>query len=133
MRPSDLVAREPESGIDVDPLRPYVAALDNPEFPTAQFAWSNRHQATMTADLRRDQVLSVQITYHPGWHASVDGQPRRAFRDNLGQLAVAPACDGPCRVELDFDGGAEMYVARLVSWSAMLGGLIWALLRRRTA
>ena len=133
MRPSDLVAREPESGIDVDPLRPYVAALDNPEFPAAQFAWRNRHQATMTADLRRDQVLSVQITYHPGWHASVDGQPRRVFRDNLGQLAVAPACDGPCRVELDFDSGAEMYVARLVSWSAMLGGLVWALLRRRTA
>ena len=133
MRPSDLVAHEPESGIDVDPLRPYVAALDNPEFPAAQFAWRNRHQATMTADLRPDQVLSVQISYHPGWHASVDGQPRRAFRDHLGQLAVAPACDGPCRVEIAFDGGAEMYAARLISWSAMLGGLLWALLRRRTA
>jgi hypothetical protein len=36
-------------------------------------------------------------------------------------------------VELAFDGGVEMYVARLVSWSAMLGGLIWALLRRRKA
>ena len=131
MRPSDLVAHEPRSGIDVDPLRPYVAALDNPEFPSAEFAWRNRHQAAITGGLHRDQVVSVQMSYHPGWHASVDGRPRRVFRDHLGQLAIAPECDGPCRVEIAFDGGVEMQVTRLVSWSATMGGLIWALLRRR--
>ncbi len=133
MRWSDLVAREPESGIDVNPLRPYVAALDNPEYPSAEFAWRNRHQATITAGLHRDQVVSVQMSYHPGWHATVEGQPRRVFRDHLGQLAIAPACDGPCRVEMAFDGGVERLATRLVSWSAMMGGLIWALVRGRKA
>jgi len=81
--------------------------------------------------MARDQILSVQISYHPGWSATVGGQPRRVFQDNLGQLAVAPECEGPCSVEISFDGGTEMHLARMACWSGLIGGLAWIVLGRR--
>jgi uncharacterized membrane protein len=45
MRPADLVGREPVHGLDVEPLRPYVAALDNREFAEAPLQWTSQHSA----------------------------------------------------------------------------------------
>jgi hypothetical protein len=132
VRLEDLPARQPENGLDLDPIRPYVRALDDPSLPLAHMTWRNQHTAVISAGLERDQILSVQINYHPGWTATVNGQPRRVFRDNLGQLAVAPECQGPCSVEIAFDGGTEMLLARILCWSGLLGGLVWAVWRRRT-
>jgi len=131
--PADLPPRQPENGLDLDPIRPYVRALDDPSLPLARMTWRNQHAATISAELERNQILSVQVSYHPGWSATVNGQPRRVFRDNLGQLAVVPECEGPCSVEIAFDGGTEMLLARIVCWSGLLAGLAWALWRRRTA
>jgi hypothetical protein len=125
VRPQDLVPREIVGALDVEPLRPYVAALDDPSLPVATFAWRNRHRATITANLDSGQVISVQISYHPGWHATVGGQKRRLIRDHLSQIEIEPECQGPCTVELTYDGGLEMLLARIASWSALLAGLIW--------
>ncbi len=102
IRPADLPVRTPEHGLDVDPVRPYVEALENPAYPQARFAWRNNHSAIISADLDRDQILSVQISYDRGWQAFVNGQARRAYGDKLGQLVVAPRCDGPCEVEIQY-------------------------------
>ncbi len=104
MRPSDLAPRPPGGGLDVDPLRPYVAALDNPAYPLAEMNWRNRHSAVITSRLEKDQIVSIQITYHPGWRASVGGEPRRVYGDHLGQLVVEPACEGQCTVEIQYEG-----------------------------
>jgi len=129
VRPDDLPARRPTGGLDIEPLRPYLAALENPDLPPAEFRWRSRHEAVINADMRKGQLLSVQITYHPGWRATVGGQPRRLYADNLGQIAVEPGCEGPCTVELVYDGGLEMRVARIVSWLALAGGLIFCVPR----
>jgi hypothetical protein len=121
-----MVARDLRHGCDVAPLRAYVAALDNPALPAADFRWMDRHRAIVTAEMSPRQVLSVQITYDAGWHATVRGEPRRIYRDHLGQLAVDPACTGPCRIELTYDGGLEMRFFRLLSSIALCGGLLWA-------
>ncbi|HVX66776.1 MAG TPA: hypothetical protein VHA11_09255 [Bryobacteraceae bacterium] len=131
IRPGDLPSREPIHGLDIDPLLRYVAALDDPALPPADLRWHNRHAAAITAAFERGQILSVQISYHPEWSATVNGAPRRVFRDHLGQLAVEPACAGPCTVELSYDGGSEMRMARAVSWMSLLGGLVWIVIARR--
>jgi hypothetical protein len=128
VRPEDMVVRKPTGGLDIEPLAPYLAALDNPDLPPADFRWRNRHEAAVTADMRKGQLLSVQISYHPGWHATVAGQPRRTHSDNLGQLAVEPGCEGRCTVDLFYDGGLEMRMLRLLSWSALAAGLIFCVL-----
>ncbi|HSB14973.1 MAG TPA: hypothetical protein VLE22_10975 [Bryobacteraceae bacterium] len=131
IRRADLPARAPIHGLDLDPMRPYVAALDDPALPAAEMKWSSRHSAVVSASIEPGQVLSVQISYHPGWSATVAGAPVRLYGDALGQIVVEPGCEGPCTVELVYDGGMEMRVARIVSWSALIGGILFAAFARR--
>jgi hypothetical protein len=105
IRAADLAPRRPEGGLDVDPLRPYVAALENPAYPVAEMRWRNNHFATISARMEKSQILSVQISFHTGWRATVGGEPRRVYGDHLGQLVVEPGCEGPCTVEIHYKGG----------------------------
>ncbi len=125
IRAGDLPPRAPLHGLDVDPIRGYLRALEDPSLPPAALRWRNRHQAVITAPLARGQILSVQMSYHPGWSATVEGEPRRVMRDHLGQIEIEPGCEGPCTVELTYDGGTEMRVARAISWTAVIAGLMW--------
>lgn len=112
---SDLVAREPINGVDVDPLRPYVAALENPAMPRAEFRWTSGHSAIISTNLQPDQVVPVQIAWHRGWHASINGSRQPVKRDALGLMTIEPHVAGPCVLDLVYDGGAEMRAARILS------------------
>jgi hypothetical protein len=131
MKREDLAPRTPATGLDVEPLRPYAAALDNPVYPLAEFRWLAPSRAAIVANMEKSQILSVQINYHPGWHARANGSPCRVSKDRLGQLVIEPACDGRCAIDLTFDGGAEMLVARILSWGGLLAGMLWICLPRR--
>ena len=114
----------------MDEVRKYVAALENPAYPLAEFMWLNPHQARVVAELSEGQVLSVQISHHVGWHASVGGQPRRVYADGLGLMVIEPECGGHCVVELSYDGGLEMTVAKIVGYLTILLGIGWVLRAR---
>jgi hypothetical protein len=83
--------------------------------------------------MEKDQILSVQVSYHPGWNAFTAGRRLKTFGDHLGQLVIEPDCAGPCTVDISYDGGIEMRIARIVSWSALAAGIAWILFdwRRR--
>jgi hypothetical protein len=125
VRRGDLAARKPENGIDIEPVRPYVAALEDTSLPLATFSWRSRREAVITAPMEQAEILSVQISYHPGWKASAGGQPRRVYGDNLGQLVVEPECNGACTVTLQYNGGIESAWARLLSIGTLLGFATW--------
>jgi hypothetical protein len=125
LRRGDLPARQPVNGIDVEPVRPYVAALEDASRPLATLTWRSRHEAVISARMEKAEILSVQIGYHPGWKASVGGQPRRVYGDNLGQLVVEPECDGECSAVLAYNGGNEAAMARLASIGILLGFAAW--------
>ncbi|HTX39419.1 MAG TPA: hypothetical protein VME43_30585 [Bryobacteraceae bacterium] len=129
VRATDLPAVRPP-GYDTQPLKPYLAALGDPTLPPAALVWRGQSAAAITADLRPEYLLSVQVTYDEGWHASVNGVPRRVWGDKLGQLVVEPRCAGPCTVDLTWDS-LEMRAARWVSRAAMALGLLWILLWRK--
>jgi len=112
---SDLVARPPANGIDVEPLRAYAAALDDPSRPFAKMTWLSNHQARIETTAASGQLISVQENYTPGWHASVNGVKRPMWADGLGWMVIDPGCNGACTVELTFDGGAETKAARWLS------------------
>jgi hypothetical protein len=137
VRASDLVLERPPSYYSA-PLKQYLAALDDPVLPAAGFRWLGPADAEIAADLRPEHLLSVQVTWDPGWSALVNGEARRVWGDTLGQMVVEPRCDGPCTVRLRFDGGGEMRFARTLSDAALGGGVLWILLasivsRRRSA
>jgi hypothetical protein len=110
-----LANREPLNGIDVEPLLPYVAALDDPAMPDATFHWTTMHSAKIAANLQSDQVISIQSAWAKGWHASVNGREIPVQRDGIGLMYVEPAITGRCDVDMVYDGGMEMRVANIVS------------------
>jgi len=130
LRKSDLPTRTPYGGLDVDPIRPYVAALENSAYPLAHMRWQNAHSAVISAQLVRDQILSVQISYDPGWSAKANGQRCKTYGDHLHQLVIEPDCKGFCTVELNYEGSLESRLAALASWSGLLAAALWLLAER---
>ncbi len=122
---SDMVSRAPIHGVDVEPLAKYVVALEDERLPPAPMRWTTRHSAEITARVEPDQLISVQESYHPGWHATVDGAPRNISSDSLGFITIEPNCNGSCTIELSYDGGLEMRIAWWLSGLSLLGSLIW--------
>lgn len=125
IRRGDAVARKPVHGLDVDPLRAYVQALDDPGLPLAEFRWLSSRAARITATLAPEHVLSLQMSHHPGWRATVNGSARELTEDGLGQMLLEPDCAGSCTVEIAYDGGSEMLAARALQ---ILGVVVLLLL-----
>ncbi len=125
MPASDLAEGTPV-GYDVKAEAAYLAALDDPSLPAADFRWSGPSAARITGNFRPEDVLSVQVTWTSGWTArdSVSGARRRVWGDRLGQLVVEPRCDGRCTVDLEYNGGAEARAMRILCWLALAGGAL---------
>jgi hypothetical protein len=120
MAASDLVTKTPLNGIDVDPLRPYVAAIENPSYPAAALAWTSQHSAVIETNLPSNSVVSIQISWSSGWHARMNGQSLPVRKDGLGFLYLVPGTTGPATISLSYDGGIEMMAARWISLATLL-------------
>lgn len=121
---SAIVTRTPIHGLDIAPVEPYVAALEDPAFPPAAFRWKSMSEAEIDATLRPGQVIGVQVTYERGWEAWANGKPQRVFGDAIGQTVIAPDCLGPSRIELRYTGRWEHRATRALSLAAMLVAII---------
>jgi len=60
------------------------------------------------------------VSFHPGWHAFLGGNPQQVYSDGLGFLVVKPACRGSCDLTLWYDGGPELRITSAVSIATML-------------
>lgn len=118
--PSDLVARTPINGIDVAPLRTYVAALESPRYPSASFDWTSLHSARIQTDLPPNSVVSVQVSWSAGWHAQINGRAAPVLKDGLGFIYIVPRAIGPAAISIYYDGGVEMKVARTISLATVV-------------
>ena len=121
---SDMVERAPRNGVDTAPLVPYVAAIGIPG-AALQMRWLDNETAVISGNLKPGQLVSVQVTAHPGWHATVNHSPRTVFKDKLGFLTVVPNCSGDCTISLHYDGGIEMRAARWINRMVIIGSLLW--------
>ncbi len=116
----DLVTRTPVNGIDVAPLRPYVAALENSQYPAASFNWSSLHSARIDTNLPANSVVSIQVSWSAGWHARMNGRALAVHKDGLGFIYLVPNAAGPTVITIDYDGGLEMLAARWISGITLL-------------
>jgi hypothetical protein len=123
---NEVISRTPVNGVDVEPIRPYVRALTDPTRPAANFTWRNRHEAQISAaNLPAKDLISIQETWSPGWHARAGGRPVEVRRDAMGFLLLAPHTGGDLLIDLSFDGGPEGRLFNLLSIATMLALLIW--------
>ncbi len=126
-----LVRREPARGDEVDELRPYVEALEDPRSTPVEIRFTNPGAARIRAALPAGHVLSVQVSYHAGWKARTGGRPIPVRRDGLGQIWLQPDCPGPCEIALWYDGGLEVQLCRLASGATLAGLLLFLVTRVR--
>jgi hypothetical protein len=54
------------------------------------------------------QVISIQVSHHPGWHTAVPLQ-----KDSRGMMWLRPTTAGETTFDLHYDGGWEL---RLCGW-----------------
>jgi hypothetical protein len=113
--------------LDYPAITRYAAAIDAD--PKTRFTWSGPNHATIETDLARPQLLSVQISYDPGWRAAANGAALSTKKDALGFLVLEPDCHGACTVQLIYDGGTQR---RIMDVLCVLGfaGCGWILFRR---
>jgi hypothetical protein len=126
-----IVTYSPATARDIAPLENYVAALEDPSLPAADFEWEGRNRIRIRTNTIGRATISVQVGYHPGWHARSGGAPLPVKRDGLGLMWLQPVCSGPCEVQLDYDGGWELRLCRYLSCLAMasLLGAFWFIRR----
>jgi hypothetical protein len=117
---SAIVTRTPIHGLDIAPVEPYVAALEDPRYPIATFQWKGMSAADIGATLERGQAIAVNVSYERGWEAWANGRRQGIRGDAIGQMVIEPDCMGDCRIELRYTGGWEHVVTRLMSLAAML-------------
>lgn len=131
---SAIPARAPENGIDIQPLQAYVAALDQEPPEAATFRWLHPERAEITADLRQDDVVSLQVTAHPGWRATNEtGRSLAVERDGIGHIVLRPGA-GSHTIRLEFDGGdalSKAYYARASAAAALVLWIVFDTVRRR--
>jgi hypothetical protein len=132
-RTASLAHVVPESalvGNDVE-LGPYDAALEDPALPLADFRWEGRNRIHIRASAQPSQVISIQVNYHPGWHALSGNRALEIHKDGLGLMWLDPKCNGPCEVELEYDGGWELRFCRWLSYLALAGFVAGLVVTRR--
>ena len=126
IHPTETISRTPINGVDIEPIRPYVGALTDPARPPASFTWRSRHQAQIAAaNLPPGDLISIQETWSPGWHATTNGQPVEVRRDAMGFLLLAPRTAGNILIDLTFDGGREGRFFNIASLATMGALLVW--------
>jgi hypothetical protein len=122
--PSALVGDRPAHGLDVAEVQRYVDALEDPALPPASLAWDNPTHGRITATVNPPNILSLQVTYDPGWRATWDGHSLAVGRDALGFMVIHPRCSGDCSIDLEFDPGPQrraMLAISLATVAALLG------------
>jgi hypothetical protein len=124
---SALVRRAPALGAEIDTLERYDAALEDPSLPLATFEWSGRNRIRILANSSPGQVVSVQVSYHPGWHAKSAGRKIPIHRDGLGLMWLESP--GPSEIILDYDGGWELRLCRWLTYLALAALVVFSLWR----
>lgn len=126
LQPEYLVKAPPAYATMTEVLQPYLNAIDDLTMPETKWTWVDRSHARVEGNLSKDLVLSIQMNYHPGWTASSSGRRCGIRPDGLGLMVIEPECSGSCVVDLEYDGGAEMKIAKLASILALILGVVLA-------
>ncbi|HEV1288069.1 MAG TPA: hypothetical protein VNU44_22275 [Bryobacteraceae bacterium] len=120
---SAVVRAQPGNG----ELQRYVDALESVDMPPASIVWENPDHARITAKMDSSEVLSVQMTYDPGWEARIGNRKVTTSADKLGFILIEPGCSD-CSIDLEFTGGLERKIALAVSllvFSGLVTMLFW--------
>lgn len=129
-----LVTRSPRQRTDISAIEAYVAALDDPLLPAVDLEWESGNRIRIRTSVEPEHVISLQVSSHPGWHASLAGGRKVDVNsDGLGLMWLQPGLCRPCDLILNYDGGWELRLCRYMSFLAIGGLFVVLLFYQRTA
>ncbi len=118
-----VVKRDPKDWQDVSDVRRFSAALDKATH--ADWQWNGTDKATIRTMAPTSAALSIQVSYHPGWHATANGKSVPILRDGLGLMWLDSPCEGACEVQLEYNGGWELNLCRWISALTLVAIVAW--------
>ncbi len=105
-----------------DRLQAYVRAVEEgPDSPVTQ-EWRGPETLLLRATLEAGQLLLVQESYDPAWHAYLDGTELNAREDVLGQTLVEVP-PGEREIVMQFELPLENRIGRVLTVIAILAVL----------
>jgi hypothetical protein len=124
---SVVVRQAPANGLDVVPIKPLVAALDNEKPPFTLFRWINQHEARIETVVKPRDIVFVQMTYERGWRATEAGTRLAVTPDALGLMEIHPNHTGKNVISLIYDGGPEAIWTRWAQLAGILLVVTWGI------
>lgn len=130
VRPEELPQPPPLDG-SLPELGAYVAAIGDPARPQLKTTWRDTSRLEIQGPVPANMLLSLQVSYDPGWTASQGGRPLPVEKDRLGFIVLRPDPTTPTRIEMNYRGTGEQRLMAVLSLAAWLGALAALLLWRR--
>jgi hypothetical protein len=113
-----------------DRLQAYVRAVEQgPDSPVTQ-EWRGPETMLLRATFEPGQLLLIQESYDPAWHAYLDGTELGVREDVLGQTLVAVP-PGEHEILMRFELPLENWIGRILTMIAILVTLTLAVLGAR--
>jgi hypothetical protein len=124
---SELVPVRPPGQFWYADILKYAQATTDPGRPAATFEWRGDSHARIRANLRANDLVSVQVAWFPGWKAQVRGESQPVSPDGMGFLVIHPRCAGDCEIDLAWSGRGDLTLTAIVSLAALalLGVMIY--------
>ncbi len=116
----------PENGLDTKEMLVYINALEH-EAREPKVEWLAPGSARIQAHVNPGDVVSAQISFVHGWHAASGGETLAVKADGLGQLQIIPTHAGDLDITLEYDGGWERILTRVISLGAISGTVLLGL------
>jgi hypothetical protein len=115
LRPGEAVPAPSAFPAATPAVARYVAAIQDGGRAPASFQWLNGGAASIRANLKRDEAISVQVAWFRGWRAYVNGERRPVFADGLGFVLIHPECEGNCEITLRWTGPWDLWPSAMLS------------------
>lgn len=116
VRPGEQVpVRPPGQKIPNSDVARYADVIGDSSRSPADFQWIHGSAARIRANLRHDDLVSVQVAFFPGWKADVGGARKPVSADGLGFLLIQPDCQGNCEIALRWTGSPDYLFSAAIS------------------
>ncbi len=109
----------------------YVAAIEDNSQARLKVEWQGTRSLAIAGPIPHGQVISLQVSFDPGWKATQAGHPVRIDKDDIGFMILHPGPAPFTRIELRYNGTREQHLTAMISALAWAGSIASLFISRR--
>jgi hypothetical protein len=124
----------PPTNRGLEYLGPFIAALHDTARPRLQEHWNGPGSLSLAGTIPADMLVSVMISYDPGWYATQGGKQIPIEKDGAGYMILRAEPAAHSEINLRYGGSSQQKVftaASGIGWLVALIALRRSLRRKR--